>query len=211
LGVRGWRLVVYVSVDDVVVDGNRFFVDLTVMGFKPAGCVEAVDFLAGLFGRMRFDYTSPRVPARLRKLGYYMAELSRRKIYLGAVPENTYFWTPEWKPSEDDKPVCVFVDTGSPLRHAYIAYHSRGAPGAVSCWLMGGHFHSAEHISVKADFHEGEPACTAPWCVKYLEGIRGKIRSRELHVGVYPAPVSEEHARNLSLIAEALKLAGLTR
>jgi hypothetical protein len=209
--VRGWWFVVYVSVDDVVVDENRFFVDLTVMGFKPAGCVEAVDFLTGLFERMEFDYTSPRVPARLRKLGYYIAELSRRKIYLGTVPENTYFWTPGWEPSEDDKPVCVFVDAGSPLRHAYIAYHSREAPGATAYWLMGGHFHSAEHISIKADFHEGEPACTAPWCVKYLKGVRDKIHLKELHVGVYPAPVSEEHARNLSLVAKALKLAGLTR
>jgi hypothetical protein len=40
---------VYVSVDDVVVGESSFFVDLTVMGFKPSGCIEAIDFLSNLF------------------------------------------------------------------------------------------------------------------------------------------------------------------
>jgi hypothetical protein len=202
---------VYVSVDDVVVRESSLSTDLTVMGFKPAGCVEAVDFLAGLFGRMGFDYTSPRVPAQLRKLGYYIAELSRRKIYLATVPMDTYRWKPGWEPSEDGWPVCVFVDAGSPLRHAYIAFSSREASGAITYWVAGAGFDFAELLSIKADFHEGEPVCTASWCDEYLEGIRDKIYSKELHIGVYPAPVSEDHARNLSLVVKALKLAGLTR
>jgi hypothetical protein len=129
------------------------------------------------------------------------------------VPRNTYFWTPEWKPSEDDQPVCVFIDVGSPLRHAYIAYHSREVAGAITYWIEGGGFTIAEHLSIRADFHEGEPACSASWwagCARYLETIRGKIYSKELHVGVYPVPVSEDHARKLRLVEKALKLAGLT-
>ena len=211
LGVREWCGLVYVSVDDVVVRANSFIVDLTVMGFKPSECVEDVGFLTDLFERMEFDYTNPRVPTQLRKLGYYVAELSRRKIYLATVPGNTYFWTPEWKPTEDDRPVCVFVDVGSPLKRAYIAYHFGEVSGAITYMIVGANLHYAEHIFIKADFYEGEPVCTASWCDRYLEGIRDKIYSKELHIGVYPAPVSEDHARGLSLIVKALKLAGLTR
>jgi hypothetical protein len=199
---------VYVSVDDVVVRESSFSVDLTVMGFKPSGCIEAVDFLSNRFERMEYDYLRSELP--LRRLGYYIAELSRRKIYLGMVPKNTYFWTPEWKPSEDDQPVCVFIDVGSPLRHAYIAYSSREVSGAITYWIEGGGLTNTEHLSIRADFYEGEPVCTASWCARYLETIRGKIYSKELHVGVYPAPVSENHARNLKLVEKALKLAGLT-
>jgi hypothetical protein len=199
---------VYVSVDDVVVGESSFSVDLTVMGFKPSGCIEAVDFLSNLFERMEYDYLRSELP--LRRLGYYIAELSRRKIYLGMVPKNTYFWTPEWKPSEDDQPVCVFIDVGSPLRHAYIAYSSREVSGAITYWIEGGGLTNTEHLSIRADFYEGEPVCTASWCARYLETIRGKICSKELHVGVYPAPVSGDHASRLRLIEKALKLAGLT-
>jgi hypothetical protein len=199
---------VYVSIDDVVVEESSFFIDLTVMGFRPSGCMEVVDFLTNLFGRMEYDYLRSGLP--LRKLGYYIAELSRRKIYVGTVPMNTYFWTPEWKPSEDDQPVCVFIDVGSPLRHAYIAYSSREETGEVTYWVVGEGFTRTEHLSIRADFYEGEPLCTASWCDRYLEAIRDKIYSKELHVGVYPAPVDENHARKLRLVKKALKLAGLT-
>ncbi len=200
---------VYVSVDDVVLSRRSFFIDLTVMGFKPVECTEATDFLTNLFERMEYDYLHSEPP--LRKLGYYIAELSRRKIYMGTVPMNTYFWTPGWKPSEDDQPVCVFIDVGSPLRHAYIVYRSHEVPGAITYVVEGGGLINVEHISVRADFHEGEVICTASWCDRYLEAIRDKIYSKELHIGVYPAPASKKHEMRLRLVEKALKLAGLKR
>jgi len=78
---------VYVSVDSVAARRNSFSIDLTVMGFSPLGCIEAVDFLTNVFERMRFNYIYARFP--LSKLGYYIEELSRRKIYLATVPMNT--------------------------------------------------------------------------------------------------------------------------
>ena len=119
---------VYVSVDSVAARRNSFSIDLTVMGFSPLGCIEAVDFLTNVFERMRFNYIYARFP--LSKLGYYIEELSRRKIYLATVPINTYYWTRNWSPPgcpadakrcdpDTELPLCVFADVGSPLRHIY--------------------------------------------------------------------------------------------
>jgi hypothetical protein len=201
---------VYVSIDDISFDEGGFFVDMSVMGFKPSGCIEAVEFLTNVFEKMEYDYTSSKLP--LRRIGYYIAELSRRKIYLGMVPKNTYLWSPEWKPSEseDEQPVCVFVDVGSPLRHAYIAYSSYEVVGGITYWIEGGGLINRERLTVRADFHEGEPLCTASWCNKYLEAVRDKIYSKELYIGVYPSPVDEKHKRKLELVEKVLKLAGLT-
>jgi hypothetical protein len=202
---------VYVSIDAISFDEGQFFIDMSVMGFKPSGCIEAVELLTNVFEKMEYDYTRRDLPLSLRRLGYYIAELSRRKIYLGMVPKNTYFWSPEWKPSgsEDEQPVCVFVDVGSPLRHAYIAYSSREVAGAITYWIEGGGLTNRECLTVRADFHEGEPICTASWCDEYLEAVRDKIYSKELYIGVYPSPVDGEHRRKLKLVEEALKLAGL--
>jgi hypothetical protein len=200
---------VYVSIDDISFDEGGFFVDMSVMGFKPSGCIEAVEFLTNVFEKMEYDYLRSELP--LRRLGYYIAELSRRKIYLGMVPINTYLWSPGWKPSEseDEPPVCVFIDVGSPLRHAYIAYNSHEVAGGITYWIEGGGLISRERLSVKADFHEGEPLCTASWCDKYLEAVRDKTHSKELYIGVYPSPVDEKHKRKLELVKKVLKLAGL--
>ena len=217
---------VYVSIDDISFDEGEFFVDMNVMGFKPSGCIEAVDFLTNVFERMEYDYL--RAELTLRRLGYYIAELSRRKIYLGVVvPENTYFWTPDWRPPDcsvknekcgEDRPICVFVDVGSPLRRVYIAYPAFewafewGGWAEITYWVEGvGVYHTGrEKLIIKADFHSGTPVCTARWCDDYLKAIEDKIDSKELYIGVYPAPVDEKHRMKLSLVEKALKLAGLT-
>jgi hypothetical protein len=214
---------VYVSVDSVAVRRNSFFIDLTVMGFNPPGCIEAVDFLTSVFERMRFNYIYAKFP--LSKLGYYIEELSRRKIYLAVAPMNTYHWTPNWSPPDcladakrcdpdTELPICVFADVGSPLRHIYVAHQSTVRREEGVTYSVRGvgviELSEGEVLTVYADFHEWAPACTASWCKDYLKAIEGKIESKEIHIGVYPAPVDERHRSRLRLIEKALKLAGLT-
>ena len=215
---------VYVSVDDIILKWRSFFIDLTVMGYKPSGCIDAVNFITCVFERMRFKYLDAGFP--LYVLGYYIGELSRRKIYLAVVPMDTHNWTPDWSPPDcpvdvercnflSELPVCVFVDVGSPLRHLYIAFqdpqHSLEGVREITYWVEGAgvNAHSKESLIVRADFHEGAPTCTAAWCGNYLKTIEDKIYSKDLYVGVYPAPVNKKHRRRLMLVEKALKLAGL--
>ena len=53
---------VYVPVDDIISKWRSLFIDSTVMGYKPSGCIGAVNFITCVFERMRFKHLDAGFP-----------------------------------------------------------------------------------------------------------------------------------------------------
>jgi hypothetical protein len=186
---------VYVSVDYVIVRKGGLVLELSVAGFVPSGCAEAMGFLAGVFKRMAFDYAC--CGGELHVLGRHVSELSKDKVYVGAAPLDTA------------QQGCIFVDAGSPhFEHVYVLYCTQEAEGSI-CVVWGANLHSGATFSIVAEFY-GRPRRETRSCYHNVEDIEVYARSENLHIGVCPAPKYLEQRRRLKLVERALEMAGLT-
>ena len=192
---RWWRMV-YVSVDYVIVRKRGLVLELSVAGFRPSGCTEAMGFLAGVFKKMAFDHSC--CEEELRVLGHHVSELSEDKIYVGAAPPDAV------------RQGCVFVDGGSPyFKHAYALHCIQEAEDSV-CVVRGANLHDGTTFSIVAEFH-GRPRRETRSCYHNVEDIEGYACSENLHIGVCPTPKYLEQKRRLKLVERALEMASLTR
>jgi len=175
---------VYASVDYVIVRKGGLVLELSVAGFVPSGCAEAVGFLTGVFKRMAFDHAC--CEGELRVLGCHVSELSKDKIYVGAAQQG-----------------CVFVDAD--LEHAYVLYCTQEAEGNF-CVARGANLHNGTTFTIVAEFH-GRPRRETRSCRHNVEDVEGHARSENLHIGVCPEPKHLEQRRRLKLVERALEMA----
>jgi hypothetical protein len=185
---------VYVSVDYVIVRKGGLVLELSVAGFRPSGCAEAMGFLASVFKKMAFDYAC--CEGELRVLGHHISELSKDKVYVGAAPL--------------DITQCIFIDVNSPyFKHAYALHCTQEAEGSL-CVVRGANLYNGTTFSIVAEFH-GRPRRETRSCYHNVEDVEGYAYSENLHVGVCPTPKYLEQKRRLKLVERALEMASLTR
>lgn len=98
-------------------DREDFYVYLDVYGLRSDFVSGVVDFITGWAETLRFDYF--KLYGVLRKWGYFLAELSRRKISIAEIPYDTYEFDKEGEVNSN-RNVWIYVDEGSPFRHVYV-------------------------------------------------------------------------------------------
>jgi hypothetical protein len=217
--------VVFVSIDDIEVRRHPILLrdlrlDLSVVGFTPRSYGGALEFFTRLAERLRFDHLSwgslkklKRLGADVREvcdLGVLLDELSRKKVFLVWVPENTHFFNPSgFDPSKCESRVyALFVDEGSPLRHFFLV--SKDDPrvrGASAYSIIGFSPWHPEFFGLRADFIE-DPEEVYDWDVPedFKRRVVELAKDPELHIDVYYSPCDSEHELRLSLIKDLLEL-----
>ena len=185
---------VYVSLDDIVIERIgvqlSLILDMHVVGFVPEDHREVMGFLTEVFERLQVDYL--RIPpGELHDLGYMVVELSREKIYLTTIPDNTYSYDRCTSSGFKDwgcVPVYVYVDVGSPFRHFFHVHRvSPRFDSDASYTVYGVRYDGTEYVCIMVDFFRVLPLCTASFCTEeFKETVERLAADREIHVGVYP-------------------------
>jgi hypothetical protein len=122
--------VVYFMIDDMHMNDYELFIDSSVKGFSPKGSSDVMELITKVAKRLKFDYLEARREwYELSQFGYFMSELSREKVYLVTIPENTHNYVEGRKydlfSKENtvvDPIIDIYVDRGSPVRHFYKVY-----------------------------------------------------------------------------------------
>jgi len=180
---------VQVIINDISVRGDKFVIDMTVIGAQ-SNFKDVMEFLTRFFSKLKFDYNKCRDP-RVAQLGYYINDLTREKIFIGKIPENTYILlgNPENAIEEAARLGCdivdLFVDAGSPLKHVYIVKKHPRRDGTYKAYIVGlGYAHEDVYI--------------------YMELIPREEDDGEFHI-----EVGQDMGKNKrSLLERALKLSG---
>jgi hypothetical protein len=120
--------VVYFMIDDIHMNDYELFIDSSVKGFSPKGSSDVMELITKVAKRLTFDYFKVwKEWYELSHFGYLMSELSREKVYLVTIPENTHNYVEGKKyvfgeGDAFDPIIDIYVDRGSPVRHIYKVY-----------------------------------------------------------------------------------------
>jgi hypothetical protein len=77
-------------IDDMRMNDYELFIDSSVKGFSPKGSSDVMELITKVAKRLTFDYFKVwKEWYELSHFGYLMSELSREKVYLVTIPENT--------------------------------------------------------------------------------------------------------------------------
>jgi hypothetical protein len=200
----GVKAVVYARIMDVEISRgviNEFRCRLDVAGFLPRDLRDVVNFVTELFRTMRFNYMNVS-EEDLSTFGYFVAELSRDKVYLATIPLNTYYIDTDWR-GQGIKPVDLFVDVGSPFKHIYYVLEEpvQNAYGVIGLSRV-------EHIELYVKFFRDEhDFCKNVWHPCTPETLSEKVRDSAIHIEV--DPYLREDKREL--LTQALRLAGVEK
>jgi hypothetical protein len=168
--------------------------DIDILGYVPEDPVKGVEMLTKAFKKLRFGYLNRQYwVTDLGKIGYFIAEISRDKIYLTTVPENTYNYESCMKSWSSDscKPIYMFIDVGSPFRHIILVSEwetEEDYPPSKSFIITGlGYF---EYYKLWVTFRSADWIvlnCTASFCTeKYIETVERLASDKEIYFTVYP-------------------------
>jgi hypothetical protein len=171
---------------------EKLSMDIDILGYVPEDPVKGVEMVTKVFKRLEFDYTDRRYwGTALGEIGYFIAEISRDKIYLTTVPENTYNYeicAKSWS-SDSCTPIYMFVDVGSPFRHIILVSEEESDPQSKSFTIIGLGF-NFEYYSLWVTFRSADWIlwnCTASFCTEeYVEMVEKLASDEEIHFMVYP-------------------------
>ena len=172
--------------------------DIDILGYLPDDPVKGMEMLTNAFGRLRFNYLdSQYMWFPLGKIGSFFMELSRDKIYLATVPEDTYSYESCMESWSNDqcKPVYIFIDVGSPFRHVILVEDNpmepeKNDPQIKSFQVTGLHVGGPEYYELLVTFRSADWItwnCKASFCTeKYIETVEKLASDKEIHFMVYP-------------------------
>jgi hypothetical protein len=180
--------------------------DAVVVGFVPKDHVEGMNFITSMFRKLEFDYVGIKgLSDVIRGFGYIVNELSRDKIFLTVIPENTYFYSNciESRFSDDNcVPVYVFVDVGSPFRRFYVV---KVSGGYNKTYFIKAYGH--ERISLHIMFYEDLPTrYTQFWPINEYKRNYELIYDKELY---FITTIADDETREL--LSKAIALATKTQ
>jgi hypothetical protein len=172
---------------------SRLFMDIDVFGYVPEDPVKGIEVLTEVFRRLRFNYLNHRYwRTTLGKIGYFIDELSRGKIYLATVPEDTYSYedcAKSWS-SDRCKPVYIFIDVGSPFRHIILVEEWIYEDPRSKSYLITGLGFDSEYYNLRVTFRRADWIlwnCTTSFCTEECTETVEKLASdKEIHFMVYP-------------------------
>jgi hypothetical protein len=174
--------------------------DIDVLGYLPDDPVKGMEVLTKAFGKLRFNYLDRQyLWFPLGKIGYFFDELSRDKIYLTTVPEDTYSYESCMESWSSDrfrcKPIYIFIDVGSPFRHVILVEDNplepeKSDPQIKSFQVTGLYVVGSEYYELLVTFRSADWIswnCEASFCTeKYIETVEKLASDEEIHFMVYP-------------------------
>jgi hypothetical protein len=188
------------------------WMDIDVLGYVPEDPVKGMEVLTKVFRRLELNYLNRQYwGTPLGEIGYFISELSRDKIYLVTVPEDTYHYescVKSWT-SNSCIPIYVFIDVGSPFRHIILVREKReeGIPQSKSFLITGLGIDFYEYYSLWVTFRTADWIlwnCTESFCTEeYVETVEKLASDEEIHFEVYPR-ADEETKRLFNAIMNAV-------
>jgi len=142
---------VRVIINDISVRKNKFVINMIVIGAQ-SNFKDVMELLAHIFSKLDFDYINCTDP-QVAMLGYYIHDLTRKKIFIERIPENTYILLDNPKNAIEEAArlgldvVDLFVDAGSPLKHVYVVKNHPRQDGTYRVYVVGlGYAHENVYI-----------------------------------------------------------------
>jgi len=173
--------------------------DIDVLGYLPDDPVKGMEVLTKAFRRLRFNYLDPQyLWFPLSEIGYFFRELSRDKIYLTTIPEDTYSYESCMESWSSDryrcKPVYIFVDVRSPFRYVILVEDNplepKSYPQSKSFQVTGLRVVGSEYYELLVTFRSADWIswnCEADFCTEeYVETVEKLASDEEIHFMVYP-------------------------
>ncbi|MEM4889754.1 MAG: hypothetical protein QXJ64_10000 [Thermosphaera sp.] len=129
--------------------------ELEVKGYKPETARDVIGFITKWAKTLKFSYTRYARYSPMYKWGYVISELAKNKIYVGAVPENTYEFE-SGKQINCNEANCywMFVEEGYPVRHIYFVWRDRSVDELYSYKIRGYGIDNYEMIDMSVTFLE---------------------------------------------------------
>ena len=191
---------------------RKLWMDIDVLGYVPEDPVKGMEMLTKVFRRLKFNYLDRQYwGTPLDEIGYFISDLSRDKIYLTTVPEDTHYYEDCVKSWSSDvcKPIYVFIDVGSPFRHIILVSEEReeGYPPSKKFLITGLHINLEKYYSLYVTFRTTDWIllnCKADFCTEeYVETVEKLASDNEIHFMVYPR-ASEKTKRMFKAIMKAV-------
>lgn len=131
-------------------DNNYYRLYLEVHGRGLRNPNKVVELLTSWAESLRFDYTNRS--GELSAWGYFLAELSRKKMLLGVIPEDTYGFTHDASVDcSREKCLHLFIDAGSPVRHIYTVFCENRVDTELRCCIRGIGIFAEERFWINVD------------------------------------------------------------